>query len=67
MKMLHIVFLILTLSLIVGCGQKQATTTGTAAADDGVGSAIDDIDQLDSDLNMTELDQIDADLGNLTY
>jgi uncharacterized protein YceK len=63
---MRFLFLFFVLVLIItGCTSKPATTEPSVDADvSSIGSAIDDVDSMDSDLDMSELDGLEQDLDS---
>ncbi len=67
-KILTILMFVVVLSLLVGCGAKQAATPAQTAEDvevASIGSDIEEIDNLDIDADLAELDDLDKELADL--
>jgi PBP1b-binding outer membrane lipoprotein LpoB len=66
-------FLLLVLALLViGCAsepkvEEKAEPASVQDTVDDLDKSLDEIEQLDSELDMTELDQLDQDLDNVSY
>jgi len=70
-KVIPVLVILIAVLFISGCVTQQQEQEGPAATEPAevgeVGSGISDLDNLNQELNISDLESLDSDLGDITW